>query len=154
MSRQRSPLELDRFLPYRLVSLSQRISAALSAIYREQFGIGIPEWRVLANLAEHGELNPKDIARLTSMDKAKVSRAIRELSAKRCVRKRSHEGDNRAYRLSLSERGRALYERIVPLALAWESELLGALDGAEYRDLMRIIDKLGARLERTPPEPD
>ena len=39
-------LELDSFLPYRLVSLSQRISQALSSIYREEFGVSVPEWRI------------------------------------------------------------------------------------------------------------
>ena len=139
-------LELERFLPYRLVTLAQSLSSALSAIYREQFGISVAEWRILANLAEKGELNPTEIATQTSMDKARVTRAIKELNAKRCLVRRRHEGDNRAYRLRLSATGLALYRRIVPLALAWEAELLGALDTAEYRDLLRIIDKLAQRV--------
>ena len=83
---------------------------------------------------------------------ARVTRAIKELNAKHCLVRRRHEGDNRAYRLRLSATGLALYRRIVPLALAWEAELLGALDTAEYRDLLRIIDKLAQRaatLERS-----
>ncbi len=140
-------LILEQFLPYRLVSLSQRISNALSAIYREQFGISVPEWRILANLAEKGELNPKEIAQQTSMDKAKVSRAIKELSTKRLVLKRGDDSDNRAYRLRLSDGGFTLYRKIVPLALAWEAGLLGALDATEYRDLLRIINKLARHVE-------
>ncbi len=140
-------LILEQFLPYRLVSLSQRISNALSAIYREQFGISVPEWRILANLAEKGELNPKEIAQQTSMDKAKVSRAIKELSTKRLVLKRGDDSDNRAYRLRLSDSGFTLYRKIVPLALAWESGLLGALDATEYRDLLRIINKLARHVD-------
>jgi DNA-binding MarR family transcriptional regulator len=139
-------LILEQFLPYRLVTLSQRISHALSAIYREQFDISVAEWRILANLAEKGELNPSEIAQQTSMDKARVSRAIKELSDRGCVHKRRDEGDNRAYRLSLSPSGLVLYHQIVPLALAWEGELLDALDASEYRDLNRIIEKLGRRL--------
>lgn len=140
-------LVLGQFLPYRLVSLSQRISNSLSAIYREQFGISVPEWRILANLADRGELNPKEIAQQTSMDKAKVSRAIKELSGKRLVLKRSDRSDHRAYRLRLSVSGFALYRKIVPLALAWEAGLLGALDAAEQRDLLRIINKLSRHVD-------
>jgi len=148
---RKATLLLEQFLPYRLASLAQRISHALSAIYREEFDISVPEWRILANLAEKGELNPKEIAQQTSMDKAKVSRAIKELSAKRYVLKRGHEGDKRAYRLSLSERGMSLYREIVPLALAWEGRLLDALDASEYRDLNRIIEKLARRLGENEP---
>lgn len=144
-------LVLERFLPYRLVSLSQRISTALASIYRERFGVSIAEWRVLANLAERGELNPSEIAVQTSMDKAKVSRAIKELSAKRCVSKLRDATDQRGYRLRLSARGERLYRRIAPLALAWEDELLAALDAAEHRELLRMLDKLARRLDTLSP---
>lgn len=147
MSKSAPELILDQFLPYRLVSLSQKISHALSAIYREQFGISVAEWRILANLAEKGELNPKEIAQQTSMDKAKVSRAIKELSDKQYVVKRRDKLDQRAYWLGLNARGRAMYRQIVPLALDWEAQLLDALDASEYRDLNRIIEKLARRLE-------
>lgn len=140
-------LELAAFLPYRLASLSQRISHALSTIYREQFDVSVPEWRILANLAEKGELNPSEIAAQTSMDRARVTRAIKDLSRKRCVIKRRDENDGRAYRLRLSPKGLALYSEIVPLARAWETRLLASLEPREHRELMRILDRLAARLE-------
>lgn len=138
---------LAQFLPYRLVSLAQRISQALSSIYREQFDISVPEWRILANLAEKGELNPSEIATQTSMDRARVTRAIKDLSRKRCVLKRRDEHDGRAYRLRLSPTGLALYRQIVPRARAWETRLLASLAPREHRELMRSLDRLAARLE-------
>ena len=141
-------LELDRFLPYRLVSLSQRISQALSSIYREEFGVSVPEWRILANLAEKGELSPSEIAAQTSMDRARVTRGIKDLRAKRCLLKRSDPADQRGYRLRLSPAGEALYRKIVPLALAWERKLLGSLAEGEHRALMRALDTLARHLEQ------
>jgi len=141
-------LELDSFLPYRLVSLSQRISQALSSIYREEFGVSVPEWRILANLAEKGELSPSEIAAQTSMDRARVTRGIKDLRAKRCLLKRRDAADQRAYRLRLSPAGEALYRKIVPLALAWEESLLASLEDGEHRELMRALDKLAQRLEQ------
>jgi DNA-binding MarR family transcriptional regulator len=145
MSRPEAKLELDRFLPYRLVTLAQRLSTALSAIYDEEFGVSIAEWRILANLAGKGELSPTEIAVQTSMDKARVTRALKELRARRCLVRKRDAGDGRAYRLRLSAKGLALYARIAPLALAWEAELLAALDAAEYRELTRLLDKLAQR---------
>ena len=40
---------------------------------------------------------------------------------------------------------------IVALALAWEAQLLDALDASEYRDLNRIIEKLARRLDEGAP---
>lgn len=145
MSWREARLELDRFLPYRLVTLAQRLSTALSTIYDEEFGISIAEWRILANLAEKGELNPTEIAVQTSMDKARVTRALKALRARRCLVQKRDAGDGRAYRLRLSAQGLTLYARIAPLALAWEADLLAALDAAEYRELMRLLDKLAQR---------
>jgi DNA-binding MarR family transcriptional regulator len=148
MPRQnRRALVLERFLPYRLASLSQRISQALSSIYREEFGVSVAEWRILANLAEKGELSPSEIAAQTSMDRARVTRGIKDLHAKRCLQTRRDDADRRAYRLRLSPAGESLYSKIVPLALAWEDELLAGLDAAEYRQLMRSLDALAQRLQ-------
>ena len=54
-------LMLNQFLPYRMVNLADGISNACSKIYREEFDVSIPEWRILARLAEHEKLNAKDI---------------------------------------------------------------------------------------------
>ncbi len=140
-------LVLDSFLPYRLATLSQRISQALSSIYREEFGVSVPEWRILANLAEKGELSPSEIASQTSMDRARVTRGIKDLRARRCLLKRRDVSDQRAYRLRLSAAGETLYRRIVPLALAWEQSLLQSLESEEHRELLRILDKLSERLD-------
>lgn len=148
MPRRVTPqLVLESFLPYRLATLSQRISQALSSIYREEFGVSVPEWRILANLAEKGELSPSDIASQTSMDRARVTRGIKELRAKRCLLKRRDVSDQRAYRLRLSVTGETLYRKIVPLALAWEQSLLQSLESEEHRELLRILDKLSERLD-------
>jgi len=145
--KSRRKLVLDEFLPYRLVSLSQRISQALSSIYREEFGISVAEWRILANLAEKGELNPSEIAQQTSMDRARVTRGIKDLRARKCLLKRPDHADQRGYRLRLSPTGEALYARIVPLALAWENALLDGLDASEFRELIRLLDKLSEQLD-------
>jgi len=46
-------LELDKFLPYLVNKLASRLSDELAAVYQQRFGITIPEWRVIAHLAEN-----------------------------------------------------------------------------------------------------
>jgi DNA-binding MarR family transcriptional regulator len=137
---------LNLFVPYRMVNLATNISNACSKIYRSEFDISIPEWRILARLAEHERLNAKDIGRVTFMDKSKVSRAVKILEEKQLIHRQKDENDNRAAYLSLSEMGIKIYAKIAPKALDWEEELIGALDVSEYRDLMRIIEKLDQKV--------
>ncbi|CZF82745.1 Transcriptional regulator, MarR family [Grimontia indica] len=141
-------LMLNQFLPYRMVNLADGISNACSKIYREEFDVSIPEWRILARLAEHEKLNAKDIGDLTFMDKSRVSRAVKLLEEKGLLLKVKDSTDNRASFLSLSESGRDLYAKIAPKALDWEAELIDVLDTVEYRDFLRVMEKLDARLEQ------
>jgi DNA-binding MarR family transcriptional regulator len=135
-------VQLNRFVPYRMVHLASNISLALSKIYKQKFDITIPEWRVLAQLAEQQKLYSKDIGEITSMDKSKVSRAAKALESKGYLIKQTDKNDNRAAYLSLTVQGLMLYQKIAPKALQWEKQLIGVLDASEHRELMKVLDKL------------
>ncbi|PLW82402.1 MarR family transcriptional regulator [Kineobactrum sediminis] len=138
----RRELQLERFLPYLVNNLADRISTGLSRIYADEYGLSIPEWRVIANLAEHGVLNAKRIVITTGMEKSKVSRAVKSLTDRSLIFQRRTENDNRARDLALTGTGEALYGELVPRALAWELQLLECLSTGEYRDLMHLLGKL------------
>lgn len=152
----RRELQLESFLPYLVNNLADRISNGLSRIYAGGYGLSIPEWRVLANLAEHGVLNAKQIVTTTGMEKSKVSRAVKNLTERGLILQRRKEEDNRARDLALTAAGVALYGDLVPHALAWEGQLLDCLSVSEYRDFMYLLGKLRQRatiMEQESPEP-
>jgi DNA-binding MarR family transcriptional regulator len=136
-------LELAQFLPYRLSVLTNRVSSAIARTYSARFGLTIPEWRVMAVLGGAGGLSARDVAECTAMDKVQVSRAIARLLAKKRVQRLSDVSDARVMRLSLTAKGRAIYDEIAPLALTLEDILLDALSPAERATLDRIMTKLG-----------
>ena len=139
-------LSLKQFLPYRCNNLAEQISVSLSRIYVDKFGITIPGWRILVTLAEYGELQAKEVARLTSMDKVRVSRAVAILLEKDLLDRRVCGNDSRATILSLSAAGNSLYQRIAPEALAWERKFVEPLSKSEQQSLLRILDKLEGRI--------
>ena len=135
-------VQLNQFVPYRMVHLAANISLALSKIYKQEFDISIPEWRVLAQLAQQQKLYSKNIGEITSMDKSKVSRAVKALESKHYLLRKTDKKDNRAAYLSLTAQGKTLYQKIVPKALEWERQLVGVLEVSERRALMIILEKL------------
>jgi DNA-binding MarR family transcriptional regulator len=135
-------LDLQQFLPYRCNNLAEKISVSLSKIYIEEFGISVAEWRILVTLAAEVELQAKQIVKLTSMDKVRVSRAVSSLTSKQLLKKRDCETDCRAALLSLNAAGNRLYKRIVPQALAWEQLLIQPLSQTEQKVLFQSIVKL------------
>lgn len=146
MSRQPSNrIELERFLPYRLSVLTNVVSGAIATAYQQRFGLGIPEWRVIAVLARHPGLSAAEVATCTRMDAVAVSRAVNRLARTGRLRRSVSTSDRRRSVLRLSAAGQSVYRRIAPLALDYERELLACLDARETAALDTIVGKLTAR---------
>jgi len=135
-------LDLDRFVPYRLSMLTNRVSNAIGRFYSERFGLSVAEWRVMAVLGQASGLSAGEVARRTEMDKVQVSRAVAGLVRRRSVQKQSDSSDGRVTRLALSARGRAIYEQIVPHALELEEQFLSTLAARERETFNRLLGKL------------
>ncbi|MCZ6828918.1 MAG: MarR family winged helix-turn-helix transcriptional regulator [Gammaproteobacteria bacterium] len=142
----RSELRLQSFLPYILSKLADTISVELSGIYGDEYGLSVPEWRIIANLAQHGTLNARQIVDFAGMEKSKVSRAVKRLTVRGLLTQQRASVDNRAKDLALTGAGETLYRAIVPRVLAWEKTLLEGLEVGEYRDLLYLLEKLGRQL--------
>jgi DNA-binding MarR family transcriptional regulator len=132
-------LRLQDYLPYRLSVASNAVSQLIARSYEEKFALKIPQWRLLAVLADEGPLTQQTI-----MDKVAVLRAAQALLRRRLVKKLPNDRDGRSHRLLLTKSGARLYARIVPLALKYEAELLA---GIEKHDIDRL-EQLLRQLER------
>lgn len=135
-------LNLDTFLPYRLSVLSNRVSDAIARQYSERFDLSIPEWRIIAVLGQAPNLSAREVARRTAMDKVQVSRGVTSLVAARRVARSEDVDDARISRLSLTAKGRAIYDEVAPLALRLESLLLSSLSAQERNTLETLMHKL------------
>jgi len=97
-----APLKLEQFLPYRLNVVASLVSQALSRIYADRYGIGVPEWRVLVTLGQYGMMTGKAIGQHSHMHKTKVSRAVALLESRKLVMRRANRADLREAFLALS----------------------------------------------------
>jgi len=141
-------LKLEDFLPHRLNVLSSLVSQALTRVYG-QYGIGIPEWRVLVSLGQFGVMTGKAIGARTHMHKTKVSRAVAQLEARKFLTRRANRADLREAFLSLTPAGRAVYEELAPRALEFTnrlSEVVAASDRAAFDRAMRQLSERSAKL--------
>jgi DNA-binding MarR family transcriptional regulator len=138
-------LDLQRFVPYRLSVLTNRVSRAIAARYAAEFDLTIPEWRVLAVLgAERTGLTAGELADATAMDKVAISRAVARLMRKRRVAAQEDISDRRRQVLRLSALGQRVYERVAPVALECEARLLEALSPRELDLLDAMLSRLSA----------
>jgi DNA-binding MarR family transcriptional regulator len=144
-------LHLEKFLPYRLSVLSNTVSSAIAAAYFMNFGLSIPEWRVMAVLAANPGLSAAEVTARTAMDKVAVSRAVAALQAAGRLHRTTAPADRRRTHLALTRAGMRVYAQVVPMALEYERHLVAPLsrrDRATLDRLVRIL--LGRAVELGP----
>ena len=145
-SRMTSPtdsFDLPGFLPYRMTVAAEKLSTGLAKRYRDDFGISIAEWRVLVHVADAGAVSIRELCKRVSLEKSKASRAATRLEAAGYLKKAINDQDRRLVALTLTSRGTALMNDLVPIAATYQQQLddllspyLNALDIA----LDRISD--------------
>lgn len=138
------PFDLAAFLPYELAVAASRVSTAFAGQYRDEFGLSVPEWRVLAHLAQSGAVSVREVQARVDMDKSKVSRAATRLQSAGLIAKAPHQKDGRLVALTLTEKGHALMDRLTPLAEAFQADLLARL-GPDAGPLRRALAILGGK---------
>jgi DNA-binding MarR family transcriptional regulator len=143
-----APLKLEQFLPYRLNVVASLVSQALSRIYADRYGIGVPEWRVLVTLGQYGMMTGKAIGSHSHMHKTKVSRAVALLEDRKLVMRRANRADLREAFLALTPAGRAMYDDLAPIALDFANRLADAVDSADRAAFERAVDSLTERAAR------
>jgi DNA-binding MarR family transcriptional regulator len=135
-------LLLEDFLPYKLSYLTNLISGDLASLYTEKFGIAHTEWRILAVLGISSGVSAGLVAEKTAMDKVAVSRAINNMIKNDLIERKFSNEDKRRSELTLSEKGHKTYEKIVPLVLNYEQNILDALNQGEQKELNSLLKKL------------
>lgn len=139
-----SSLRLDQFIPYRLSVAANAVSSRISQSYRRQFKLKIPEWRLIAILAEHERLTPLEIGKAGELDKITVSRAATALSRRGLIVQDKNPEDGRSHYLRLTPEGRTLYEQVAPAAKALEAELLSGWSEDEREKLATLLVRIEA----------
>jgi DNA-binding MarR family transcriptional regulator len=143
----KAPLDLFRFVPFRLNRLAAEVSAALSVEYRERYGLDIPEWRVLATLGfREGACTAQYISYCTRTHKSTISRAVTSLMRRKIIERVANENDRREFALQLTPKGRALYEELIPRLLDKEQDILSCLSTGERKDFAAALGKIEQRL--------
>ncbi len=155
MSAREAPptLDLERFLPYRLSVLAQRVSADLHARYAGRFGLTVAQWRVMACLGRFAPVSANEVCVRIVMDKVAVSRALAAMTSTGLVEATTDPLDRRRGVLRLTPKGRDVHAAIAPLALDYEATLWAGLTPGERAAFDALLGKLDTHA-RSMSDPD
>lgn len=133
---------LTDFMPYRMAITSNAVSSLIAGEYRSEFGLKIPEWRIMAVLGDAGALTQRDLVRATLMDKVAVNRACKVLEDRGFLQRSPNEHDGRSHHLELTVAGRDLHAQIWPQAVEMYEKIFASITTREQDKLRAILEKL------------
>jgi DNA-binding MarR family transcriptional regulator len=136
---------LNDYIPCQLAALSHSITRSIALVFEDRFDISLPEWKVLATIAERPGQSAVAVAQLAQMDTVAVSRAVTKLLDRDLILRELDAQDRRCSILNLSMEGRDLYAKITPLASELEANLLGDLSDDMQLALKKAVATLHAK---------
>jgi DNA-binding MarR family transcriptional regulator len=140
------PHQLERAMPYLLARAGERMGNTFSKELRP-FKLTLNEWRTCVALHLEAHQRLSEIAAHTSADLSTISRVIDGLLKRGLVQRDRSTEDARAVAISLTEEGRILTEKIIPIAQLYERVALSGIsdeDAERLRTLLRkVYDNIG-----------
>lgn len=134
-------------LMYRLNRLLAVAGSLVVRLCEGGYGITRREWGLLLMLAQYPGTPPAELARRLGLDRARTSRAITSLLAKKLIRRDAVPGDRRQARLSLTPAGQAVHDDLFPQIKALNQDLLAGLDANAVQMLDGALHDMQQRAE-------
>src|SRR5665213_2143381 len=142
-------LPLTDNLSYRLSMLNFLMAKATRDIYAAH-GLTSHQWKVLSVLHAAQPMPAREIAKRVTLDKAAISRAVRELRDSGLADTAPHPNDARIVNIVMTAKGKRLYERMNARIAALQTRLFGELSPAKRATFFGVMDALESRLRTEP----
>ncbi|HTV50999.1 MAG TPA: MarR family winged helix-turn-helix transcriptional regulator [Steroidobacteraceae bacterium] len=142
-------LHIGDFLTFQLIRLANAAKANVTRQYLADFGLSVPEWRLLAMTIRFEPVRFSELVARSSMDKGQASRTLQALTRRGLIAARdAGTGGKRASDssapviLTVTSKGRKLYATALPVAQRNQARLLMLLTREERKQLYIVLSKL------------
>lgn len=132
---------LQQFAPYLMNRIMGRYNASLRAELAAM-GLTTPKMRALAILSVMDGLLIGRLAVYAIVEQSTLSRALDALEADGLVRRTPDADDSRAIRMSITEAGRATFEKLWPTMRGSYSRMFEGIDVAERAAFVATLQKM------------
>jgi len=142
---------LEDLVSVRVVRISEVLARLATQTIQVRVGLRNTDLRLMNLLDGFQGVTVNEIARRAHVDKAWVSRSLRDLERSGWVTRKRNRQDSRLTVVALSTRGRAVLEQVRPLAVAREARLLDGINPVAFKaDLERLMLNAEKMLEEVP----
>jgi DNA-binding MarR family transcriptional regulator len=135
-------MALDRSFTYRLHVLHKLTDMQTQRAYEHELGMTLSDGRALSVIGAFGPLSVNDLAFKSNLNKGQASRAAQSLVEQKLVDKDASGADGRGVVLSLNNKGKKLFGKVMALVERRNLEILSALSSDEQKQLNSLFDRL------------
>ena len=139
---KRPHLDLGNYMPYLINRVGFALVANMTADALAPHQLSIAMWRVLAALSNNGEQRQIDLAGMTSIDASTLSRLVTRLVRMGLVSRSRSQRSNREVVVELTPKGRALVQRLIPVAKGLERTAIAGLSGRDLEVVKRALRQM------------
>ena len=136
--------KLHDLINVKLNVVNVKMSRQVGQTVHKLADLRLPEWRILALLAEAGSLSQADIRSQIGMDKGQISRTVKSMFKSELISSETAEGKSRNIRLDLTEKGREVHRKVDIMMERRNNELLASLSSDQRGSLyegLEILEK-------------
>jgi DNA-binding MarR family transcriptional regulator len=142
---KQATLALESNLSYRLSILNFLMGKATQRIYVAE-GLTSHQWKVLSVLHRFAPMPAFEIAKWVTLDKAAISRAVRQLRDKGLASRKLQDSDARTVDIMLTTKGARLYERMTADTAELQKRLFADADPDDTERFFSLIEDVEIRL--------
>ena len=139
------PKGLQARVPLRVSRLHKRLQAYPRSLLRRLADLNLTEWRTIIVLVTEAPCSATDIMRLTALDRAQISKTLKDLQARGLVSIASAK-DGRSRELNLTEAGRRLYDKTEPAMTVRRRALVEGLSKDDLARFFHVTEHLERRM--------
>lgn len=131
----------DSALSVRLVNVAAAVEECARLILSDSHFIGLTELRIMSYLSERPQASVSEIGRDLQVDKAWISRLLKQLETRHLLRRARSPGDTRQLVISLTEDGRAFLAEVMSRVQPYGDAIADGIDETLVGPIMDRIEQ-------------
>jgi DNA-binding MarR family transcriptional regulator len=134
----------------RLLSCTTRIEDTIRQRLREQFGITLPRFDLMAQLEREPQgLSMGELSRRMMVTGGNVTTIVDQLENEQLVQRQTPMGDRRSFTVSLTPAGRKAFSAMAREHEEWVVDLLSSLSERQHDQLYKLLGSLKRGMHKT-----
>jgi len=138
---EKEQLDIGASVGFLLAKAYQRASVLFKEAF-EGYDLTPRQFGLLGFLWQEDGLTQSELSARSQIDRTTMGGLIDRLEKEGLLARRSHPEDRRAYRICLTEKGKALQPELMPLAASAQARFTAKLDQHEVETLKSLLQKI------------